>query len=246
MQEQKPQSSNNYKSEPLKEDSSSQPYTPQIPSSPPQPSDLSQILNQDKDQRFSKTDLVAILDKAWLLNEAEKTYEERQKAIAEEIPNGQEHMLPLSYLYHRAECLGIPKEQVNKVLDIYYLSDEEQLTLLGNIDAKPNVRLIEDKYQREILKSLQKSFPFDKFKWDCIRLYRIKEYEVEKRFLWWKWKTIKYEEEKLATLSVDYGRFLNIFHKDFVSAASEKFKKLQEKFKLINEINYYYPVGDLK
>src|SRR3989344_170034 len=239
-----------------KEDSStsSQPYNQNLQSSQsfpaPQASSppLPQIFSQDSaERRFSKNDLVDILDKAWLFNEAEKTSQSRREAIFYETREDAND-LSMTYLYHRAESLNISKEQIDKVISLYHPSNEEQFAHLQQLGAHPTKRLVLSKYLRELLNSLRNTFPLDKFKSspnyikNFFSIYRIKEVEKEERFLFWKWKIKEEEKEEIAEYNVN-TKALIIYDKDFTTATAKKLKELQKEFNLFESINYEYTVG---
>src|SRR3989344_5392312 len=155
-----------------KEDSStsSQPYNQNLQSSQsfpaPQASSppLPQIFSQDSaERRFSKNDLVDILDKAWLFNEAEKTSQSRREAIFYETREDAND-LSMTYLYHRAESLNISKEQIDKVISLYHPSNEEQFAQLQQLGAHPSMNSMRSKYETELSSSLRNTFPLDEFK----------------------------------------------------------------------------------
>lgn len=256
MQEQKP--NYQYKNQENPEQDSS-PSSEYCPTSNPQSADLSQILNQESTERhFSKNDLVDILDKAWLLNEALKTSQQRRETLASEIPSEQASPLPLSYLYHRAESLNISREQINKIINIYYSSDEEQFAKLQSIDAKPSFELIKRKYVKELLQSLHETFPMEEFSFhECYDFYRIKKTKKQGRFLFWRWEKIIKHETQLAKLFLNDPIYvtrkdcvyIHILDKDFTIATAKKIKELGEKFnEYIKDtfVQYNYPLGDLK
>jgi len=154
----------------------------------------------------------------------------------------------MTYLYHRAESLNIPKEQIDKVISLYHPSNEEQFAHLQQLGAHPTKRLVLSKYLRELLNSLRNTFPLDKFKSspnyikNFFSIYRIKEVEKEERFLFWKWKIKEEEKEEIAEYNVN-TKALIIYDKDFTTATAKKLKELQKEFNLFESINYEYTVG---